>query len=159
MIKILLRSTVEKVFGFSYLKQLYKKNYSDPELNNNFWKRSLEILKIEHALKNEERIPKQGPCIIVSNHPFGILDGLIICSEVAKLRKDYRVLINEELTAIDHIRDHLFPLRLDMSKNAAKINIKSKNDAIEFINKGGLVIIFPSGEVATSENLFRKAVE
>ena len=108
MIKILLRSTVEKVFGFFYLKQLYKKNYSDPELNNNFWKRSLEILNIEHILRNAERIPKQGPCIIVSNHPFGILDGLIICSEVAKLRKDYRVLINEELTAIDHIRDHLF---------------------------------------------------
>ncbi len=159
MIKIILRATVEKVFGFSYLKQLYKRNYSDPELSNNFWKRSLEILKIEHTLKDAERIPKQGPCIIVSNHPFGILDGLIICSEVAKLRKDYRVLINEELTAIDHIRDHLFPLRLDMSKDAAKINIKSKNDAIEFINKGGLVIIFPSGEVATSEKLFRKAVE
>ena len=159
MIKIILRATVEKVFGFSYLKQLYKRNYSDPELSNNFWKRSLEILKIEHTLKDAERIPKQGPCIIVSNHPFGILDGLIICSEVAKLRKDYRVLINEELTAIDHIRDHLFPLRLDMSKDAAKINIKSKNNAIEFINKGGLVIIFPSGEVATSEKLFRKAVE
>jgi putative hemolysin len=159
MIKISLRKTIEKIFGFSYLEQLYKKNYSDPELNNNFWQRSLEILNIEHILRNAERIPKQGPCIIVSNHPFGILDGLIICSEVAKLRKDYRVLINEELTAIDHIRDYLFPLRLDMSKDAAKINIKSKNDAIEFINKGGLVIIFPSGEVATSEKLFKKAVE
>jgi putative hemolysin len=46
-----------------------------------------------------------------------------------------------------------------MSKDAAKINIKSKNNAIEFINKGGLVIIFPSGEVATSERLFNKAIE
>ena len=46
-----------------------------------------------------------------------------------------------------------------MSKDALKLNIKSKNDAIEFINKGGLVIIFPSGEVATSERLFNKAIE
>ena len=45
MIKILLRTTIEKLFGFSYLKQLYKKNYSDPELVNNFWKKTLEILK------------------------------------------------------------------------------------------------------------------
>lgn len=44
MIKILLRSTIEKLFGFSYLKQVYKKNYSDPELHNNFWKKTLEIL-------------------------------------------------------------------------------------------------------------------
>ena len=159
MIKKLLHTIIEKLFGFSYLKQLYKRNYSNPELQNNFWKKTLEILKIEHSLKDAERIPKQGPCIIVSNHPFGILDGLIICSEVAKLRRDYRILINEELSAIDHIRDYLFPLRLDMSKDAAKINIKSKNDTIEFINKGGLVIIFPSGEVATSERLFKKAVE
>ena len=159
MIKVLLQISVEKIFGFSYLKQLYKKNYSDPDFNNNFWKKTLQILRIEHTLKNAELIPKQGPCIIVSNHPFGILDGLIICSEVAKLRKDYRILINEELTAIDHIRDYLFPLRLDMSKDALKLNIKSKNDAIEFINKGGLVIIFPSGEVATSERLFNKAIE
>jgi putative hemolysin len=159
MIKIALRKTIEKIFGFSYLKQLYKKNYYDPELSNNFWKRSLEILNIKYTIKNVERIPKQGACIVVSNHPFGILDGLIVCSEIAKLRNDYRVLINEELTAINHIRDYLFPLRLDMSKDAAKINIKSKNDAIEFINKGGLVIIFPSGEVATSEKLFKKAVE
>ena len=86
MIKILLRSTIEKLFGFSYLKQVYKKNYSDPELHNNFWKKTLEILKIEHTFKNSEHIPRQGPCIIISNHPFGILDGLIICSEVAKLR-------------------------------------------------------------------------
>lgn len=159
MIKKLFRPIIEKIFGFSFLKQLYKKNYSEPELNNNFWKRCLEILNIEHTLKNAERIPKQGPCIIVSNHPFGILDGLIICSEVAQLRKDYRILINEELTAIDHIRENLFPLRLDTSKDAAKINIKSKNNAIEFINKGGLVIIFPSGEVATSEKFFKKAIE
>ena len=159
MIKVLLQISVEKIFGFSYLKQLYKKNYSDPDFNNNFWKKTLEILRIKHILKNAERIPKQGPCIIVSNHPFGILDGLIICSEVAKLRKDYRILINEELTAIDHIRDYLFPLRLDMSKDALKLNIKSKNDAIEFINKGGLVIIFPSGEVATSEIFLKAAIE
>jgi putative hemolysin len=145
MIKILLNETVEKIFGFSYLKQVYKKNYHDPELHNNFWKKTLEILKIERPFKDSEHIPK--------------LDGLIICSEVAKLRKDYRILINEELTTIDHIKDYLFPLRLDMSKDALKLNIKSKNDAIEFINKGGLVIIFPSGEVATSERLFKRAVE
>ena len=159
MIKILLHKALKKIFGFSYLKKVYKKNYSDPELHNNFWKKTLEILRIEHILKNAERIPKQGPCIIVSNHPFGILDGLIICSEVARLRKDYRVLINEELTAIDHIRNYLFPLRLDTSKDAVKINVKSKNDAIEFINEGGLVVIFPSGEVATSERLFKRAME
>jgi len=159
MIKILFRSLIEKIFGFSFLKKLYKENYSDPELQDNFWKKSLEILKIKYFLSNSERIPSKGSCVIVSNHPFGILDGLIICSEVAKLRKDYRILINEELTAIDHIRDYLFPLRLDNGKDSAKINIKSKNDAIEFINKGGLVIIFPSGEVATSEKLFKKAVE
>ncbi len=159
MIKKLVKKIVEKIFGFSFLKSLYKKNYLDPELNNNFWKRTLEILNIQYTLRSSNLIPKEGSCVIVSNHPFGILDGLIICSEVAKLRKDYRILINEELTIIDHIKSYLLPLRLDVSKDAARINIKSKNEAIDFINKGGLVIIFPSGEVATSEIFLKTAVE
>ena len=50
-------------------------------------------------------------------------------------------------------------MRLDANKDAARINIKSKNEAIDFINKGGLVIIFPSGEVATSEIFLKTAVE
>jgi hypothetical protein len=50
MIKVLLQISVEKIFGFSYLKQLYKKNYSDPDFNNNFWKKTLEILRIKHML-------------------------------------------------------------------------------------------------------------
>ena len=53
MIKVLLQISVEKIFGFSYLKQLYKKNYSDPDFNNNFWKKTLEILRIEHTLKKQ----------------------------------------------------------------------------------------------------------
>jgi len=51
MIKVLLQISVEKIFGFSYLKQLYKKNYSDPDFNNNFWKKTLEILRINIFLK------------------------------------------------------------------------------------------------------------
>ena len=159
MIKTLVKKIVEKIFGFSFLKSLYKKNYLDPELNNNFWKRTLEILNIQYTLRSSNLIPREGSCVIVSNHPFGILDGLIICSEVAKLRKDYRILINEELTIIDHIKSYLLPLRLDANKDAARINIRSKNKAIDFINKGGLVIIFPSGEVATSEIFLKTAVE
>ena len=50
-------------------------------------------------------------------------------------------------------------MRFDANKDAARINIRSKNEAIDFINKGGLVIIFPSGEVATSEIFLKTAVE
>jgi len=154
-----MRSLIEFLFGFKYIKKLYQKYYNDSELNENFWKKSLKILNIKYFILNGENIPNEGACIIVANHPFGILDGLIVCTAISLKRKDFKILINEEIAVVDHIKKHLFPLRFDGTKEAAKINIESKNKAIEYVNAGGLLIIFPSGEVATIENIFGKAVE
>ena len=35
-------------------------------------------------------IPKDGPLILIANHPFGILDGLILGYIMSKSRKDLR---------------------------------------------------------------------
>ncbi len=70
MIKTLVTKIVEIIFGFSFLKSLYKKNYLDPELNINFWKRTLEILNIQYTLRSSNLIPKEGSCVIVSKSPL-----------------------------------------------------------------------------------------
>jgi hypothetical protein len=56
-------------------------------------------------------------------------------------------------------KDYINELQTSLKERTAFFEITQLNDAIEFINKGGLVIIFPSGEVATSERLFNKAIE
>lgn len=154
-----MKSLIAWLFGFSYLKKLYQKNYNNLDLKNNFWQKTLELFNIKYSILNNERIPRSGATIIVCNHPFGLVDGLIIADTVAKIRNDYRILINDEISQVDHIKKYLFPLKLDGKKESIKFNLKSKNDAIQYLNNGGALIIFPSGEVATREKVFGKAIE
>ena len=154
-----MKSLIAWLFGFLYLKKLYQKHYNNSELKNNFWNKTLELFNIKYSILNTEKIPKTGPVIIVCNHPFGLVDGLIIADTVSKKRGDYRILINDEISQVDLIRPYLFPLKLDEKRESIKFNLKSKNDAIQYVQNGGALIIFPSGEVATRQKIFEKAIE
>ncbi len=154
-----MKSLIAWVFGFSYLKKIYQKYYNDPELRENLWNKTLNLFNIQYSILHAERIPETGGVIIVCNHPFGLVDGLIIANTVSKKRSDYRILINDEISQVDLIRPYLFPLKLDGKRESIKFNLQSKDNAIHYVENGGALIIFPSGEVATREKLFGKAVE
>ena len=154
-----MKSLIAWLFGFSYLKRVYQKYYNDPELKENFWNKTLNIFNIQYSILYSENIPENGGVIIVCNHPFGLVDGLIIANTVAKKRSDYKILINDEISQVDLIRPYLFPLKLDEKRESIRFNLKSKDNAIHYVENGGALIIFPSGEVATKESLFGQAVE
>ena len=154
-----MKSLIAWLFGFSYLKKLYQKHYDNFELKNNFWNKTLDLFNIKYSILNTEKIPETGPVIVVCNHPFGLVDGLIIADTISKKRKDYRILINDEISQVGLIRPYLFPLKLDEKRESVKFNLKSKNDAIRHVQNGGALIIFPSGEVATKEKIFGKVIE
>ena len=153
------RYLVNKFIKLDYVKDLYKEKYDELKQTHNFWAKVLEYLKITYSVNSLENIPDKGPVIIVSNHPFGLLDGLIISSIVSNIRNDYRILINQEITQIDLIKKYLLPIKFSEITEDIKNNIKSKKNAIKFVNDGGLLILFPSGEVATSKFIFDEPKE
>ena len=150
---------VKKISKIDYIKDLYKKNYDELKRTDNFWAKTIEYLNIKYTVNSSENIPSKGPVIIVCNHPFGLLDGLIVAAIIAKIRKDYKILINEEITHIDLIEKYLLPIKFSGITGDIKQNIKSKKSAINLINDGGSLILFPSGEVATSKFIFDKPKE
>ncbi|MBD1171673.1 1-acyl-sn-glycerol-3-phosphate acyltransferase [Pelagibacterales bacterium SAG-MED04] len=154
-----MQQILEKISKIDEIKSLYKINYKELKQSNNFWKKTLDILKINYIVENVDNIPKAGPSIIVANHPFGLLDGLIICSIICDIRKDYKILINDEVSQIDQIREYLLPIKFSKLTEDIKKNIISKKKAIEHVNSKGILITFPSGEVATSSLIFNEANE
>ena len=154
-----MHSLIESIFKFEKIRKIYKDNYNDPDFNINFWAKALKILNINYEVDGKVNIPSSGPCLIICNHPFGIVDGLIISALVAEVREDYKILINEELAEVNHIKKYLFPLSFKKTKGAKISNINSKNKAIKHLKNNGLLITFPSGEVATSKFIFDKAKE
>ena len=154
-----MQQILEKISKIDEIKSLYKVNYKELKQSNNFWKKTLDILKINYIAENIDNIPKAGSSIIVANHPFGLLDGLIICSIICDVRKDYKILINDEVSQIDQIREYLLPIKFSTLTEDIKKNIISKKKAIEHVNSNGILITFPSGEVATSSLIFNEANE
>ena len=150
---------INKISKVDEIKSLYKINYEDLKKSSNFWKKTLNILNIDYYAEHITNIPKTGSAIVVANHPFGLLDGLIICSIICDIRKDYKILINEEVSQIDQIREYLLPIRFSTVTEDIKKNIITKKKAIEHLNSNGILITFPSGEVATSSLIFNEANE
>ena len=91
-----------------------------------------------------ERIPKDGPAIIVSNHPIGSLDGLALLQLVSEVRSDVKVVANELLYALKPLRPLLLPVD-NMNGNTRRENTQNIET---HISSGGALIIFPAGEVS-----------
>jgi putative hemolysin len=94
-----------------------------------------------------ERIPAAGPAVVVANHPFGLLDGAIVAALCLRVRCDVRVLANDILRAIPELADLVLPVDV-FTRKRVRQNAASMLEAIRYLANGGLLIVFPSGEVS-----------
>ena len=93
--KLLIRS-IENITGRIALIKRAKDYDIEVAKGRNFWEVIVERYNIEmNMVKGSlEDIPKEGPVVIVSNHPFGILDGLLMGYILSKTRKDFKIIAN-----------------------------------------------------------------
>jgi len=95
-----------------------------------------------------EQIPRSGPVVIVANHPFGILEGAVLATVLPRVRPDVRFLGNELLSVIPEIKDLLISVDPMSGSSAARRNSTGLRRAIEFLQSGGCLVVFPAGEVS-----------
>lgn len=95
-----------------------------------------------------ERIPKKGPVVVVANHPYGMLDGAVLAVLLARVRPDVKVMTNFLLEGVPELeRCCIFvdPLRTSRSQER---NRRALKQAIEWLERGGMLAVFPAGEVS-----------
>ena len=112
--------------------------------------RLLQHLEITERVsgKDLERIPRHGPALVVVNHPFGILEGAVLLTLLSRIRSDVKFLANGILEAIPEIRNLLIPVDPLGGEKVARNNHIGVRNAVEFLAGGGLLVIFPAGEVS-----------
>jgi len=110
---------------------------------------SLEI--ISGSLAN---IPANGPVILIANHPYGILDGLMMGHILARARGDFRILANSVFRRAEDLNRVLLPISFDETKEAVKLNLHTRAVALDFLAKGGAMGVFPGGTVSTAARPF-----
>ncbi|MEL7131642.1 MAG: lysophospholipid acyltransferase family protein [Pseudomonadota bacterium] len=127
-----------------------------------FWRACLDVMGIDLTTPQEQlnRIPKDGPVIVVANHPHGMVDGMIFADLIGRVRPDYRILTRSLLTAIDEVAgSYMIPVPFPHDPDAQRKGVEMRAKAMAHLKEGGVVALFPSGVVATSESWWGPAVE
>jgi putative hemolysin len=115
-----------------------------------FARRMLELLDIRFWVDEGdlERIPAQGPAMIVANHPYGIVEGLILMAMLDRVRQDLKILANSLLGGIPELREQMILVNPFETPTAQNENRAPLRAALDWLAGGGLLSVFPAGEVA-----------
>ena len=126
-----------------------------------FWSQALRLMKIELRTPEEQiaRIPKEGPVIVVANHPHGLVDGMVLAELIGRVREDYRILTRSLLTGVKEIEQFMIPVPFPHEEDAREQSLQMRQRAMDHLKQGGVLALFPSGVVASSETYFGDAVE
>jgi len=149
---------IERMTGQPYLKTLYDDRFARRLPDESFWDLAIRLLDLHVAVNADglARMPKTGPLVVVANHPFGVLDGVIICHLVNRVRSDFRILTNAVLNRADEVKEFLLPVDFTESDQALETNLKSRAAAKHLLMNGGCLIVFPAGGVSTTPSLWHK---
>ena len=104
-------------------------------------------------------IPTSGPLVVVANHPFGILDGLMMGHLLSVRRGDFRILANSVFGNAPDIERVILPICFDETKDAIRLNLNTRAKALEFLRGGGAIGVFPGGTVSTAAKPFQRPMD
>lgn len=135
-----------------HLEQLdaFYASFAEPPPATGFPEHILRQFHIELQVSASDlaRVPARGPVVVVANHPFGLIDGIASVALMDRVRPDVRILANPFLGAVPQMRDRLILIDPFGDEGARRTNPRSLRAAIDWLGQGGLLIVFPAGEVA-----------
>lgn len=147
--KILMR-----LLKLNKLNKIY--NSIDEEKGISFIQKLLEALKVKFEIDENTlaNIPKEGSFIVIANHPFGGIDGVLLLKILIKQRPDFKIMANFLLKKIEPMSDYIFAVNPFEGRPDIK-SVSGIKKALEHIKNGGPLGIFPAGEVAAYQKGFQ----
>jgi putative hemolysin len=145
----LLEGGVERVLGLDELQRRYSSLPPARDVDH-FLDQVLGALRVAYDAPPEalERIPASGPAIVVANHPFGAIEGVVLAHALRRIRPDVRILANHLLQRIPELAELLLPVDVFGGTGAARANLRPLRGAVRWVQQGGLLVVFPAGAVS-----------
>lgn len=100
------------------------------------------------ALDELDCIPAEGGAVLVANHPHGAIDGLVLAALLRQVRPDVRFLANSLLSRVAELSSLFIGVDPFGGEGAEMRNRGPLRDAIRWVRNGGLLVVFPAGEVS-----------
>ena len=152
---------IETLTGKRRIKGLYHAYHLRGDKSRPFWSEALRRLEIDVSFDATPlaQVPRVGPLVVVANHPFGVIDGIILCDLVAGVRADFKILAHEVLYRAPEVRGVLLPVSFTGTREARQNNVDTCRSALGHVRLGGALIIFPAGGVSTARRVFGRATD
>ncbi|MCC0063096.1 MAG: lysophospholipid acyltransferase family protein [Defluviimonas sp.] len=154
--------TIEWLTGKLTLLRLIRKfERTGVPTGHPFFTKAVKTMGIDITTPADQiaRIPKEGPVVVVANHPHGLVDGLVMGELIGRVRTDYRILTRSLLTGIPEIEEFMVPVPFPHEENARQLGLEMRDICMRHLQAGGVVILFPAGRVATSKTMFGPVIE
>ena len=151
---------LEKISGLERCQQLYDEIEAGCELED-FLGQALAKAAIDYRLSDSSiaRVPHSGACVLVANHPYGAAEGLVLFHLLSRVRPDFKVLGNFLLGRVPQLREKLIEVDPFGGKEAARANVNPLRQALQHLRNGGLLVVFPAGEVSSWQGPRRGVVD
>lgn len=108
-------------------------------------------ISLEVAVGSLDAIPSEGPLVLVANHPYGILDGLVMGRILSARRGgDFRIVAHNVFRRAPDLERVILPISFDETREAAAQNLATRAEALRYLSRGGAIGIFPGGTVSTA---------
>lgn len=158
-IKKRLVRAVERLSGQPRIQKLYERYRAELADEEPFFAAAVKLLdlRVEFDAARLAAMPRRGPLVIVANHPFGVLDGLVICWLVSLVREDFKILTNAVLDGAPEASGWILPIDFSPTKEAQAVNIETRKASLDILKAGGCIIVFPAGGVSTAPTPFARA--
>lgn len=145
-----MQGPVEHLLAFPRLNKAYADARRQGD-DRSFFDKALDTLGVAYDLPTNDlrRLAQvKGPAIIVANHPFGGIEGVILSSLLTSLRSDVKFMANHLLGVIPEMRDLIIAVDVFNGKGSVSRNIRPLRECINHVRNGGMLVVFPAGTVS-----------
>lgn len=116
-----------------------------------FVDKALDLLGVRFSVDGQpvSRVPKTGPLVAVCNHPFGVLEGLLLVRILREVRPDIKIMANFMLGMIPEMDDLIIQVDPFGGADSSRKNISGLKACMRWLKQGGMLVVFPAGEVSS----------
>ncbi|WFS63508.1 GNAT family N-acetyltransferase [Pseudodesulfovibrio thermohalotolerans] len=145
----MVRRPLAKVLRLDTLNTLYS-TLQDGE-GGSFVDKALDLLGVRFSVDGQpvSRVPRTGPLVAVCNHPFGVLEGLLLVRILREVRSDIKIMANFMLGMIPEMDDLIIQVDPFGGAESSRKNIAGLKACMRWLKDGGMLVVFPAGEVSS----------
>lgn len=132
-------------------KRLERLNASvSAEDNGPVFSRILRSLGVRYNVSDSDlaHVSHEQALLVVANHPFGLLDGVIACDALLRVRPDVKILTNWLLSEIPSLAPYCIFVDPFGTKESVRRSRQGLREALRWLKSGGVLVVFPAGEVS-----------